>query len=387
MLIAHFTRQLIPVAVVTLAFLSPARAISRDPRREAAPPKGTVYLAPNVTQTADMSIARMAHTATTLHDGRVLVLGGFTNDSEAAKSAESYDPMTGHFASLPRMVTVRQSHTATLLPSGKVLIVGGYGTGTATLASAELFDPTTNTFVPTGSMHGARAGHVAVLLANGRVLIAGGVGPEWSFLSSAELFDPATGRFSPTSAMTVARESHAGVPLRDGRVLIVGGHRGRRADITLYASAEAYDPTTGVFTRVGDMHTRRHKHDGIPLRDGRVLITGGSDERDSRGLYDSSELFDPRTGTFSPGPKMKRPRYKHNGSSVLLPNGNVLLAGGDSQAEIFNPNSQTFSLVSGDAHLAGQFSAVAPLNAGRVLITGGYGLDRGPQGSAWIYRP
>lgn len=340
-----------------------------------------------VSPTAAMSMARMAHTVTVLANGRALVAGGFNSAASAAKGAEMYDPGTGRFSLLPRMVTLRHSHTATALPNGKVLIAGGYAEGNTVVAAAELYDPATNTFSATGSLVAARAGHVAVLLGNGKVLIAGGVGPDWTFLASAELYDPALGTFSPTGAMTVSRESHAAVRLTDGRVLIVGGHRGRRADITLYASAEAYDMSTGTFRRVGDMQVRRHKHDGVLLRDGHVLISGGTDERDNEGVYNTTELFDPSTGTFAAGPIMKRPRYKHNGSSVLLPSGLALIAGGAPQAETYDPVTKTFTIVPSNMEMSGQFSAVGVLSGGRVLITGGYGNDRGPQASAWLYRP
>ena len=341
----------------------------------------------SLNETDAMSAVRMAHTATALPDGRVLVAGGFTSEANAAHSAEAYAPGAGRFSALPRMITVRYSHTATMLPNGKVLIAGGYAAGSTTIAAAELFDPATNTFVATGSLQSARSDHVAVLLSDGRVLIAGGLGRDWTFLSSAELYDPATGLFSRTGSMSVARESHVAVRLRDGRVLIAGGHRGRRADITLYTSAETYDPVSGVFRRVGDMGVRRHKHDAVMLRDGRVLITGGADERDDKGVYNTTELFDPASAAFTPGPLMIRPRYKHNGSAVFLPTGAVLLAGGATQAEIFEPASGTFSLVVGDARMAGQFSAVAPVRGGGALITGGYGGGTGPRSSAWIYRP
>lgn len=340
-----------------------------------------------VVPTAAMSLARYAHTATTLPDGRVLVLGGFTSEVQAVHSAEVYDPAAGRFRPLPRMITVRHSHTATVLPDGNVLIAGGYATGSTTVAHAELFDPRTNTFTPTGPLRAARAGHIAVLLTNGKVLIAGGVGPEWSFLSSAELYDPATGRFTPISDMTVARESHAAVRLRDGRVLIVGGHRGRRADMILYASAEVFDPADNRFRRVGDMQTRRHKHDAVVLADGRVLVTGGSDERDDQGAYRSTEVFDPARETFSAGLALARPRYKHNGSAVLLPTGAVLIAGGANEAEVYDPRAGTTAVVAGTSRLSGQFSAVAMTRAGHVLITGGYGSGQGPQSSAWVYRP
>lgn len=187
--------------------------------------------------------------------------------------------------------------------------------------------------------------------------------------------------------MSVARESHVLTRLRDGRVLIIGGHAGRRSDITIHSSVEVYDPAHGTFSRVGDMRLRRHKHDAVLLPDGRVLVAGGADERDDRGTYRSTELFDPRTATFTTGPLMNLARYKHAGSSVVLPSGLVLIAGGAAQAEIYNPRNRTFSLLAGDYQMAGQFSAVAPLASGGALITGGYGNGSGPRSSTWLNRP
>lgn len=349
--------------------------------------KITGKVSPGVLVTApDMSIARAAHTATALPDGRVLVAGGFFEEG-SVHGAEIYNAEAARFTPLPPMIATRHSHTATLLPDGRVLLVGGYGDGASTLGTAEVFDPATNLFTATGSLLAPRAGHVAVLLENGKVLIVGGVGPGWEFLSSAELYDPASGEFTSTGGMTVARESHVAVRLLDGRVLIVGGHRGRRANITLYTSAEIYDPATEVFEHVGDMHHRRHKHDGVLLQDGQVLITGGSDERDGRGMYNSAELFDPATLTFTEIQPMQIARHKHVGSSLMLPSGLVLIAGGAPQAEIYDPQNRRFVLVPDDARMAGQFSAVAPLKSGGAIITGGYGNRGGPRSSAWLYQP
>ncbi len=333
-----------------------------------------------------MRRARAAHTATLLPDGRVLVAGGIT-DTDAPAGAERYDSETGTFAPTGPMHTPRHGHTATLLADGRVLLTGGYDAEGAYLASAELYDPETSTFTPAGAMEHARAGHVAVRLNDDRVLLAGGVGAGWTFLSSAEVYDPASGTFTTTGAMNAARESHAAVRLDDGRVLVVGGHRGRRATIHLYTSAELYDPATGTFAAAGDMTVRRHKHDAVRLPDGRVLITGGTDERDNRGRYTSTERYDPRTGTYSEGTTMHLPRYKHQGTSVVLPDGRVLLAGGAPQAEVYDPKTDAFALVDGTARMVGQFSAAVLLTDGRALITGGYGEGRGPQNGAWLYRP
>lgn len=334
-----------------------------------------------------MGAARAAHTATTLPNGRVLIVGGFGDTETRGTGSELYDPGAKRFVAAGRMGAGRHSHTATLLPNGQILVAGGYTAGNVVTTSAELYDPATNTFIPTGSMRGARGGHVAVLLQSGKVLIAGGVGPSWSFLASAEMYDPATGTFQPTGGMLAARESHTAVRLRDGRVLVVGGHRDRRPNTVIHSSAELYDPATGTFGRTGELSIRRHKHDAILLADGRELVRGGADERDGRGVYTSTELYDPRVDGFTAGPSLRLGRYKHQGTMIRLGNGDVLLAGGATQAERYDARAGTFIVVEGTARMAGQFSAAARLPDGRVLITGGYGEGTQSTRSAWLYRP
>jgi hypothetical protein len=333
-----------------------------------------------------MASPRAAHTLTRLQDGRVLVAGGMTGSERSAAGSELFDPATGHFTSAGEMRIPRHSHTATLLPDGRVLLAGGYDAGGQVLAEAELYDPNDRRFVSAGTMGTARAGHVAVLLADGRVLLVGGVGEGWIFLASAELYDPGMGRFLPTGSMHTARESHVAVRLLDGRVLVVGGHSGRRGDLRILADAEAYDPTAGRFAPAGRSAVPRHKHDALLLDDGRVLVTGGADRRDSQGVYRSADLYDPATATFRLAGAMRLPRYKHQGTSVRLPDGRVLVAGGAARPEVYDPREDTFHLIRGEGNLPGLFSAAAPAGDGEVLITGGYAEDRGPAAAAWLFR-
>jgi hypothetical protein len=334
-----------------------------------------------------MGSERAVHTAVRLEDGRILIAGGMTDPRSDAPTAELFDPATRAFTPAGAMLERRHSHSATKLPDGTVLIAGGYDTQGAYLARTELYDPARDAFEDGPPMTTARAGHVAVTLADGRVLLIGGVGTGWTFLSSAEIYDPATRRFAPTGAMSVAREGHAAVVLRDGRVLVAGGHTGRRSGMIVHAATELYDPASGVFIPSGDMSVRRHKHDAVLLPDGSVLITGGADERDSRGTYRSTERYQPATGVFTASGLMRYASYKHPGTSVVLADGRVLLSGGAVQAEVFDPIAGLSVPVRANASLTGQFSATAQLGDGSVLVTGGYGEDVGPRARAWLYVP
>jgi hypothetical protein len=334
-----------------------------------------------------MTEPRAAHSATLLATGLVLVAGGLSGSSTTA-TAELYDPAVRTFRHAGRMTQARADHTATLLSDGRVLIAGGVAG--EFLASTEIYDPATGAFAPGPAMSQSRSGAVAIGIGTGRVLIAGGTGgtsQAWITRSGAEIYDPATGAFSRTGDMAVPRESHTATVLPGGGVLITGGHAGRGSEIRIHSSAELYDPRSGLFTTTGSMARIRHKHDAVLLPDGRVLIAGGADQRDDQGTYRDTETYSATSGAFSGGTEMLYARYKHKGTSVALPDGRVLLAGGATRPELYDEALNAFRPVGGSAMLRGSFSAVAALPGGQVLITGGYGNGQGPGPGAWIFSP
>lgn len=337
-----------------------------------------------VRQVASLRTARAAHTATVLPTGHVLLAGGMADGGGSVASLELFDPARNTLEELGPLAERRASHTATTLGDGRVLIAGGYDG--QYLASLEVFEPSAKRVRRAGSLAVARSGHTATLLPDGRVLFVGGVGQGWTFLRSAELYDPETGRSELVGSMSVPRESHTATLLADGEVLIVGGHSGRRQDMEVYASAELFSPRTRQFDAAGTLVTPRHKHDAIRLADGRVLVVGGADRTD-RVHYATTEVYTPRTASFARGPSMAHRRYKIAGTSVLLPNGDVLVTSGAPVAELLLLEGWIFREVAGRFPAAYRFAAAAPLGGRDVLIAGGYSDQNRNTGGVWRYGP
>lgn len=380
-------RSIVLALVLLLGLFGCARApepvvVVASPTPAPAEPEGSVCTPGAVVATTAMVETRAAHTATLLQDGTVLLAGGFAGGEQATDSAEIFDPVRRTFSPVGPMTAGRHSHAATLLASGQVLLTGGYNGDY--LASAEVFDPESGTFTAVESMTMGRSGHRATLLPDGRVLLSGGVGVGWTFLASAELYDPARGTFEATGGMTHARESHTATLLANGQVLVTGGHEGRRAAITIYDSAELYDPARGTFVAAAAMTVRRHKHDATLLEDGRVLISGGADERDAQGVYQSAELYDPGADAFVPAGQMKGARYKHTGTSLRLSDGRVLLVGGSRTTELYDPRRGVFEQVTPGVGEARLFATTTLLPTGEILFAGGYGSEIAAGRQAWL---
>ena len=269
------------------------------------------------------------------------------------------------------MTAPRSGHTATLLPNGQVLIAGGMERNGVFFQSAELYDPTAGRFtVANRNMSTPRVGHTATLLPSGKVLIAGGWGSE-GVLASAELYDPNTGVFTPTGKMSVARGDFTATLLSNGKVLVAGGENGRAL-----SSAEIYDPANEQFTRTGNMIAARTMHTAVLVSGGKVLVAGGGEYQHPLA---TAELYNPASGTFTITGNMTVPRYKQ--AAVLLTDGNVLVVGGSdgrdwqgryANAEIYNPAKGVFSAISNMNTARFKLpGAVALLKNGRVLIAGG----------------
>ncbi len=323
------------------------------------------------TTSGDLSTAHLQHTATLLPSGKVIVAGGIDSSFNTLASSELYDPGTGAWTATGDLGTARDLHTATLLASGKVLVAGG-ASGFDPLASAELYDPGTGTWTATGDLGTARELHTATLLASGKVLVFGG-SDGGSPLASSELYDPGTGTWSATGGpldINNARRFHTATLLANGKVLVVGGVGFVNNGFPL-ASSEVYDPGTGTWTATGTLGTARQNHTATLLPNGKVLVAGGEGGTFPPVILASSELYDPDTGTWTATGSLSRVRIDH--TATLLANGRVLVAGGTaSSSELYDPGAGTWT-ATGSLSALRAFHTATLLASGEVLVEGGEG--------------
>ncbi|HEY8009490.1 MAG TPA: kelch repeat-containing protein [Rudaea sp.] len=343
--------------------------------------------------TGSLSTPRLSHTATLLANGKVLVVGGVpsgTLPTPVLDSAELYDPATGLWSAAGHMSTARFGHIAVALPDGRALIVGGYNyDGGYALDSAEIYDPVDSIWkaadkpsVAVGSFGSA------TLLRNGKVLVVEG--------DVIELYDPITGKWSLTGGLHTGRLYHSATLLADGRVLVAGGEDISADSIDELSSAEIYDPVSEKWSFTGSLNEFRSDHSAALLRNGKVLIAGGATTNQA-GVFivNNPELYDPATGTWSVLDDGKHQSFDLTASTTTaLLNGTALLLGGSNFSgpplrganELYDPATPQWTDAA-SSDIDRYYGTATLLPNGQVLVAGGEDSNNGILNSAELYTP
>ncbi len=322
-----------------------------------------------------MTISRFWHVAVQLKDGRVLIAGGTETDRPGHSQADMYHDSAELFdlESGTSSTTGKMSQARTQ-DTAILLNDGRVAMMRSGNYPVEIFDPGTGKFTAASSIPTFGPGNNLTLLLNGDVFVSDGQG-------NAAIFNPDTGAFSSIKRMIASRSAYTATLMRDGRVLIAGGTNGG----DMVRSCEIFDPSTGDFTRAGDLNNERWRHKAMLLQDGRVLIIGG--RRDDVASDDvqhvtSAEFFDPARETFAPAGDTGLPSVD---AAFLLPTGKVFVLSGRDVA-IYDPATGTATRT---GHSIGQdriLYTVTPLSDGRIMVSGGM-KDLVSTDEVLVYKP
>ena len=287
-----------------------------------------------------------------LTDGRLLVNGGSNSDKTSI-----YNPFTDTWSADSPLVIQRGYQSAVTLSDGEVMTMGGSWSGGSGGKNGEIWSPSTGsrglfdalvgpamTADPAGPY---RADNHMWLFqwTNGRVFQAGP--------SQAMNWYGTSGTGSITSAGTRSDDGDAmngdAVMYAPGHILTVGG---APAYENSNATNNAYDiDITGAAVSVrklAPMANARAFAESVALPDGKVLVVGGQNYAvpfsDNTSVM-TPEIWDPATSMFTALTPMSIPRNYHS-VALLMPDGRVLSGGGGlcgscstnhEDAQIFTP--------------------------------------------------
>lgn len=281
-----------------------------------------------------MTEPRFVHAMNKLPDGRILVTGGFSKAGQFLQSTEIFDGEK--FTPGPDLLENRDNQRTINLADGRIFIEGGDNENEGYISSTEVFDPAQSIFLPGPRLPTGRAMDTITLYDGNKVLMAGGleiINYTQYFLTETVIYDPTLNDMKLGYPLNEARKQHRATALPDGRILFTGGIN-EKGNLR---SAELYSKEGVEFT--ADMLFKRSEHCSVLLNNGNVLIVGGYTED---GYSNTTEIFNPKTNKFSRGPNLKSARAFP--TCTLLNDGTVLISGGTGEngalrsAELFISN-------------------------------------------------
>jgi hypothetical protein len=299
--------------------------------------------------------------------GKILFWPAF----DLGNNPNTWDPATGNVVALPEASYNIFCAGHSLLPNGQVLITGGdYTTGVG-VPNVTIYDPVTNTWADQPDMNAGRWYPTNINLATGDVLVTEGDINQTVTDTLPQVFQLATHTWRDLTTAQLNLPTYSSMFLTDAGLVFNAGPD----QLTRFLN-----PTgTGAWT-VGpnSLFGFRDYGPAVMYDHGKVLKMGGSDPPTA-----TAEIIDINAGTpaWRYTQPMNYPRRQAN--ATILPDGTVLVTGGSSgsgfdnsaspvlPAELWNPSTETWTVMDSLSVYRGYHSTAVLLPDGRVYSGGG----------------
>lgn len=270
-----------------------------------------------------------------------MVVGGQDYNASGnvgVRFTDFFDPMTQRWSRGPLMQYKRWYPTDIELPDGSIMVFGGQANDISPTMQVEQYNSTTNafrTFPPRANRFVSLFPRMFVL-PNGAIFRAGDD-------TDIEIFDPVTATWTLVGNFNIGGRFSGSSVLLPGlrRVLAVGGAPDGVHETSTVEMID-FGNRNPRWRYTASMHYPRVEANAVLLPDGKVLVVGGGRQDPYTDPVRQAELFDPESQTWTVMAAQRAPRMYHS-TAVLLPDGRVLSAGSDAPTSAFQTTGEVYS--------------------------------------------
>ena len=277
-----------------------------------------------------------------LADGRLMVIGGVkwhhSGSEVGVKQTDFFDPATETWSPGPEMSYARWYPDVMEYSDGTILAIGGQRDDAHLIAQVERYDPVANAFTTLSQSVNKVVGVYSrtVLLPNGKVFMAGQN-------QDTDLLDLDTSKWKLVGNFNYGERLNGLAVLLPGlnKVMAMGGGGAEGSNATATAEIIDFSVPTPSWQYTTSMHFPRANANAVLLPDGTVLVVGGARQDSYKRPVNAAEVFNPLDQTWTVLASSQAPKAHHS-TALLLPDGRVWSAGGDSHLPL-QTNGQLFS--------------------------------------------
>lgn len=218
--------------------------------------------------------------------------GGRNQESGPLETVEMFNTYHGQWVPMPSMPKRRAGSAAAVLDDGRMMVIGGYtedGIAQGLLASCDVFNPFTGQWTEDGAapLSRARWGHGAASL-QGKVYVVGGCSLQLEAqaveafmvtLRQCEIYLPDENRWIPTGSLQTPRSGTRVVALDCNHLAAIGGCDDVFGRAETQPTVELYDAVTEKWSLLPQqLRTPRTTAGAATCAPGRLLVIGGAPE-------------------------------------------------------------------------------------------------------------
>ena len=369
------------------------------------------------------------HTSTVVLGGRIVTVGGKTNDPHFPKTIGdvlSYDPASNAWVALPPLPDIRQAAVAQLI-GDRLYVTTGTPRGidpqptTWSRQMTGVWDAAPAMAVALGEVAGGiignrlylvgegsaatlaydlatgrwsndtalarrpyRGNHHAAEVVNGKLYLFGGLGG--SSEGKVQIYDPTANRWSVGAPMPFAAGSSSSAVI-GGKVYVAGGIIGSSTT----GRVARYDPSANTWTELAPMPAGRNH--AAAATDGRKLFVfggrgpGSGNSNTVANGFDTVQVYDPATNRWSssaaPGATLRPlPQARGGAGKTVYSNGEFYVIGGETfdgpgataagvyhRVDVYSPATNTWR--PGPPMPTARHGIFPLLFAGRIYVAGG----------------
>jgi len=321
---------------------------------------------------AAMPTARGQTVIVTGDDGLIYVMGGWAG-AAVLTTVQAYNPLTDAWTGKAAMPQSVRGASAAKGLDGLIYVVGG-ASGSGEIKTVQVYNATSNTWSTEANALNATWMASAATGDDGRIFVIGGESSGDAH-NATQIYDPVADSWSLGADMPTGRSELGVVKGSDGLIYAMGGYNGSAMSVV-----EAYDPSTNTWTRKASMPTPKVEFGATVGSDGKIyVIGGGTDYGNNDGpFFDSVEIYDPRTNTWSvpSWSESIMPTARKEFSAVTGLNGRIYAIGGANGAYIAT-NEEALVVLPDNVSPTAYIDSVTPnpVTRGQTISFSGHGVD------------
>jgi len=334
---------------------------------------------------AAMPTAR-GQTATVVgDDGLIYVMGGFAGGAPF-NIVQAYNPLTNAWTAKAPMLQVTRGASVAKAPAGIIYVIGGES-GVGQLKTVQAYNATSNIWSIKADALNVTWMAGAATSSDGRIILIGGESSGFSSYSNVtQIYNPATDSWTSGADMPTGRSELGVVEGPDGLIYAMGGYNGSTLSVV-----EAYNPLTDSWITKAPMPTPKLEFGAALGPDGKIYIIGGGTSYGNNvgPFYDTVEIYDPRTDTWSiPGwSESSMPTARKEFRAVAGLNGRIYAIGGANGAYVAT-NEEANIVLPDNVPPTAYIDSISPNPAtrGQTISLTGHGTDSDGSIAAYKWR-